>query len=50
MKEFEDYFSELQTDMVSICLEYFFERANKKIYIVHMKKVLFQMTSFIILR
>ncbi|KWW21742.1 hypothetical protein AS888_04345 [Peribacillus simplex] len=31
-KVFEDYFSELQADMVSICLEYVFERANK-IYI-----------------
>lgn len=29
-KVFEDYFSELQEDMVSICLEYVFERANKK--------------------
>lgn len=38
-KVFEDYFSELQEDMVSICLEYVFERANKNIYIVHMKKV-----------
>lgn len=28
-KVFEDYFSELQADMVSICLEYVFERANK---------------------
>jgi len=31
-KVFEDYFSELQADMDSICLEYVFERANK-IYI-----------------
>lgn len=31
-KVFEAYFSELQADMVSICLEYVFERANK-IYI-----------------
>ncbi len=31
-KVFEDYFSELQADMVSICLEYVFDRANK-IYI-----------------
>lgn len=31
-KVFEDYFSELQTDMVSICLEYVEDRANK-IYI-----------------
>ncbi len=31
-KVFEDYFSELQADMVSVCLEYVFERANK-IYI-----------------
>ena len=31
-KVFEDYFSELQADMASICLEYVFERANK-IYI-----------------
>ncbi|EJV57412.1 MULTISPECIES: hypothetical protein [Bacillus cereus group] len=31
-KVFEDYFSELQADMVSICLEYVEERANK-IYI-----------------
>ena len=31
-KEFEDHFSELQADIVSICLEYVFERANK-IYI-----------------
>lgn len=31
-KIFEDYFSEIQTDMVSICLEYVEERAEK-IYI-----------------
>lgn len=31
-KVFEDYFSEIQTDMVSICLEYVEERAEK-IYI-----------------
>lgn len=31
-KLFEDYLSQLQADMVSICLEYVFERANK-IYI-----------------
>ncbi len=31
-KVFEDYFSELQADMVSICLEYVFDKANK-IYI-----------------
>jgi len=31
-KVFEEYFSELQADMVLICLEYVFERANK-IYI-----------------
>lgn len=28
-KVFEDYFSELQTDMVSICLEYVNDRADK---------------------
>ena len=28
-KVFEDYFSEIQTDMVSICLEYVEERAEK---------------------
>ena len=31
-KKFEDFFSELQADMVSICLEYVFYRAEK-IYI-----------------
>lgn len=31
-KVFEDYFSELQTDMVEICLEYVEDRAEK-IYI-----------------
>ena len=31
-KVFEDYFSELQTDMVSICLEYVEKKADK-IYI-----------------
>lgn len=31
-KVFEDYFSDLQADMVSICLEYVFDKANK-IYI-----------------
>lgn len=29
MKEFEEIFSELQADMVSICLEYVEDRANK---------------------
>ncbi|MED4402855.1 immunity protein YezG family protein [Metabacillus fastidiosus] len=29
MKEFEDRFSELQSDMISICLEYVEDRANK---------------------
>ncbi len=28
-KVFEDYFSELQTDMVEICLEYVEDRAEK---------------------
>lgn len=32
MKEFEDYFSELQTDMVAICLEYVENKADE-IYI-----------------
>ena len=31
-KQFEDYFSELQADMVSICLEYAYDKADK-IYI-----------------
>lgn len=31
-KVFEDYFSEFQADMISICLEYVFDRVNK-IYI-----------------
>ncbi len=29
MKEFEDQFSELQGDMISICLEYVEDRADK---------------------
>lgn len=29
MKEFEDRFSELQTDMISICMEYVEDRADK---------------------
>jgi hypothetical protein len=29
MKEFEDRFSELQADMISICMEYVEDRANK---------------------
>ncbi|MGY2614156.1 hypothetical protein [Bacillus wiedmannii] len=29
MKEFEDRFSELQADMVSICMEYAKDRADK---------------------
>ncbi|EJR97462.1 hypothetical protein IKM_05122 [Bacillus mycoides] len=29
MKEFEDKFSELQADMVSICMEYVEDRADK---------------------
>lgn len=32
-KIFEDYFSELQADMVSICLEYVEDRAEK-VYIL----------------
>lgn len=28
-KVFEDYFTELQTDMISICLEYAEDRAEK---------------------
>ena len=35
-KVFEDYFSELQADMVSICLEYASDRADKiYIYCLH---------------
>ena len=29
MKEFEDKFSELQADMISICMEYVEDRADK---------------------
>ncbi|MED3318194.1 hypothetical protein QCI44_11560 [Bacillus cereus group sp. RP37] len=29
MKEFEDRFSELQADMISICMEYVEDRADK---------------------
>ncbi|EJQ92849.1 hypothetical protein II1_03237 [Bacillus cereus MC118] len=29
MKEFEDKFSELQADMISICMEYVENRADK---------------------
>ena len=32
-KGFEDYFSELQADMISICLEYV-EKEHKNIYIL----------------
>ena len=31
MKEFEDRFSELQADMISICMEYVENRADKSI-------------------
>ncbi len=41
-KVFEDYFSELQADMVSICLEYVENRAEKYIYIALVKKGYFQ--------
>lgn len=37
-KVFEDYFSELQADMVSICLEYVDNMAEKYIFIVLVKK------------
>ena len=33
-KQFEDYFTEFQTNMVAICLEYVKHRADN-IYIVH---------------
>ena len=36
-KVFEDYFSELQADMVSIGLEYIENLPIRYIYIVHMK-------------
>ena len=37
-KIFEDYFSEYQADMISICLEYAHEQADM-MYIVHVKAI-----------
>lgn len=47
MKEgFEQIFSDIQTDMVSICLEYVEKRQTKYIYMHHMKQRQFRATFF----
>ncbi len=45
-KIFEDYFSEYQADMVSICLEYVDWRADD-IYTAHMKVIRFMVIVFL---
>lgn len=47
MKEFEEKFSGLQADMVSICMEYVEDRADKVFITLQVKKVLCQAVSFI---
>ena len=49
MKEFEDKFSELQADMISICMEYVEDRADKVYVYAYVRKELFQEVSFIAL-
>lgn len=39
MKEFEERFSELQADMVSICMEYVEIELIKYMCTLHMKKI-----------
>ena len=47
-KIFEDYFSEYQADMVSICLEYVDWRADAiYIYTAHMKVIRFMVIVFL---
>jgi hypothetical protein len=46
-KIFEDYFSELQADMVSICLEYVEDRAEK-VYIYCSLKIIYCQVAFFI--
>ena len=46
-KVFEDYFSELQTDMVEICLEYVEDRAGRFIFTALLKEGCNPVISFI---
>lgn len=46
-KVFEDYFSEIQADMVAICLEYVEKEQREFIFIVLAKKVCCQVASFL---